>query len=227
MQLSVQEAARLLRVSTKTIYRLTGGGKLPGYRVQNQLRFDRAELVEWATARRVAVDQGFALDPEHHDEPVPTFDQALDAGGVHYRIEGNTRDEVLRSAAAALRLPDAEHRDLLCQALIAREDLASTAVGDGFALPHLRNPVRLDIRSPSVSLCFLEAPVDWLAPDGLPVTALFVVIGATVRTVLQLHSHTLFALRDLRFRSVVAEHGSREAIFIEARRVTAAFAPRV
>jgi len=54
MQLTVRDAAKLLAVSEKTIYRWINQGSLPAYRVNEQYRFNRAELLEWATARKSA-----------------------------------------------------------------------------------------------------------------------------------------------------------------------------
>lgn len=218
MKLGVDEAAQLLGVSTKTIYRWVGSGKIPGYRVHKQYRFDRAELQEWAAAQRLLVVHTPATDDE---PPIPTLDRALQAGGVHYRVGGATRDEVLRHAVLALRLVGEGDRSALAEALIAREELAPTAIGDGLALPHLRNPLRLDLLGASVSLCFLDHPVRWGTPDGRPVHTLFVVVGPTVRSVLRMHVETLFALRDPAFREAVARQDSREALFEHARRVAA------
>lgn len=224
MRLSVQDAAKALNVSTKTIYRWLAEGRIPGYRVHKQYRFDRAELTEWAHAQRISapghVDSAGDSQPE---DPLPRFDTALEGGGIHYRLGGATRDGVLRAAVSALRLVDEPDRDLLTQALIAREELAPTAMGGGFAVPHLRNPLRLEIRRATVSLCYLDHPVDWSACDGEPVTTLLIVVGPTVRSILRLQIETLFALRDDRFRSAVLEHQPREAILVEARRLAAGF----
>ena len=51
MELSVRDSARLLNVSEKTIYRWVKHGKLPAYRVNEQYRFNRAELLEEARTR--------------------------------------------------------------------------------------------------------------------------------------------------------------------------------
>ena len=44
-----------------------------------------------------------------------------------------------------LALPEEVDREFLFQALLARETLASTGVGDGIAIPHLRNPIVLHL----------------------------------------------------------------------------------
>lgn len=222
MELNVRDAAALLRVSMKTIYRWIGSGKIPGYRVSNSFRFDRTELLEWATENRIEVTPALMQVPVDV-QPIPRFDEALMAGGIHFRVEGGDRDAVLTNVVRLMRLQFEAERDLVFAALRAREDLASTAIGDGLALPHLRNPLRFHFERPAVTLCFLERPVDWHALDHQPVSALLVAVGATVRAVLQLHSRAFFALRDPAFRAAITEQQSREAIRGAAQRVTDAF----
>ena len=75
MQIDVKEAARLLDISEKTIYRWIRRGILPAYRVNAQYRFNRAELLEWATARRINVSPEIFAAEEGARHP------AADAGG--------------------------------------------------------------------------------------------------------------------------------------------------
>lgn len=222
MRLNVQDAAELLMVSTKTIYRWVGEGKLPAYRVAKSFRFDHAELLEWAMANRVDISTRFLQEP-HAPELIPPLDRALEAGGITYRVEGHDRDGVLRAALRTLRTGEETSREFLFAALQAREQLASTSIGGGIALPHIRNPMRLHLKQPSVSLCFLEHAVDWGSLDRTPVSVLFIILASTVRSVLQLHSRTFFALRDPAFLDAVRRQETRDVLLAEARRVAATF----
>src|SRR5438552_3070114 len=109
MKLGVEQAALLLHVSKKTIYRWVGDGKLPGYRVNQQFRFDRSELLEWATAHRIAPSPQLLQEPADL-APVAPFHAALDAGGIHYRVGGRTVEEVLRNVVGLLRPADDPER---------------------------------------------------------------------------------------------------------------------
>ena len=53
MQLTVREAARLLKVPEKKIYHWIDEGTLPAYRVNEVYRLNRAELFQWATERKM------------------------------------------------------------------------------------------------------------------------------------------------------------------------------
>lgn len=212
MELSVREVAKLLKVSEKTVYRWIAEKKLPAFRMHDQYRFNRVELLEWATARRLNVSPEIFAEPST-DTPLPTLADALQIGGVYYRIAGQTRDEVLAAVVEHMRLPDAVDRKFLLQVLQAREELGSTAIGEGIAIPHVRNPVVLHVVQPTITLSFLETPVPFGALDGQPVRALFTLISPTVRAHLHMLSRLGFALRDPELKRLVQEQAVREKIF--------------
>lgn len=218
MNLSVKDAARLLSVSEKTIYRWIKNEIVPAYKIHESYRFNRAELLEWATSRRMGLSPDAYLEPGPDSLPLPTLSEALEAGGIFYRIEGRSREEVLADVVAHLRLPDEVDRDYLLRVLIAREQLASTGIGDGIALPHPRNPGPLHVTRPTVTLCFLENPVDFQALDGRPVQVLFTLISPTLRFHLHLLSRLGFFLKSGPFRQALDQQQNREALLLALRR---------
>ena len=212
MELTVQDSAQLLSVSEKTIYRWIKQGKLPAYRVNEQYRFNRAELLEWATSQRVQVSADIFNEPHSGTPPARLID-SLKAGGVHYRVGGKDKAEVLRSVVELMPLPEMVDRHFLLQVLLARESLGSTAVGKGIALPHVRNPVVMHVARPMVTLCFLEKPVEFGALDGQPVHTLFTMLSPTVRAHLHMLACLSFALQQPAFSAAIVGQGSREVIF--------------
>jgi len=213
MNLSVKDTSALLKVSEKTIYRWIQQGTIPAYKVHGSYRFNRAELIEWATSRRLGMTADAHAEPEQDAGPLPELAEALEAGGIFYRIEGHSRDAVLETLVDHLRLPEEVDRDYLLQVLVAREELASTAFGGGVALPHPRSPGLLNLTQPTLTLAFLEHPVDFGALDGQPVTALFLPLAPTLRSHLHLLRQLALVLNQRRFRALLKQQGSREAIF--------------
>ena len=221
MQLVVKDVARLFKVSEKTVYRWIDQGILPAYRINDQYRFNRAELLEWATSRRMNVSPDIFAEPESSATPLPSLVEALQAGGIFYRIGGTEKESVLRAVVETLRLPEEVDRGFLLRVLLARETLESTGIGDGIAIPHVRNPVVLHVARPLITLCFLEQAVEFGALDGKPVSIVFSLISPTVRAHLRLLSRLSFALQDPRFKAVLQRQGARDEIFAEAHRVEA------
>jgi len=212
MQLNVKDVTRLLGVSEKTVYRWINARRLPGYRVSGQYRFNRAELLEWATAQKVHVSPSIFQETEAETSRLPSLGEALREGGIFYRVEGADKTSALRAVVDLLRLPEEVDRNFLFEMLLAREKLASTGIGRGIAVPHTRNPLVLHVPRPMVTLCFLEKPVPFGALDGEPVFALFTVVSPTVKAHLHLLSRIAFALHDTRLNNLLKKQGTRDAI---------------
>ncbi|HRZ12733.1 MAG TPA: PTS sugar transporter subunit IIA [Kiritimatiellia bacterium] len=150
---------------------------------------------------------------------MPSLEQGLVNGGVFYRIEGTNPPSVLKAVVNLLRLPDSTDRDFLFQAMLAREALQSTGIGDGIAVPHVRNPLIIEVDKPLVCLCFLEKPVDFQALDGKPVFVLFTLVTPSVRAHLHLLSRLSFCLRDPTFKELLLRQASRDEILDAVRRI--------
>jgi len=218
MQLKIREVAKLLSVSDKTVYRWIREGALPAYRIHDQYRVERTELLEWVTACKMPVSEEI-FNESKDSEKRTSLAEAIEAGGCFYRVEGTDKASVLRSVVNTMRLPDGVDKEFLYRVLLARENVCSTAIGDGVAIPHPRSPIVLHVTQPSISLCFLEQPVEFGAMDGKPVRVLFTLITPTVHTHLQILSRVGYALQDSGFKSVLARPGTREVILSEARRL--------
>lgn len=220
MKLTVRDVSELLDVSEKTVYRWVNDRKLPGYRMSGQYRFSRAEVLEWATANKLNVSIGALQEAQNPDQPLPTLAEALQIGGIFYRIGGSDKESALRNVVEVVRLPDEVDREFLLQVLLAREELASSGIGDGIAIPHPRNPVVQHLAKPLVALCFLEQPIEFGALDGRPVQALFALISPTVRAHLHLLSRLVFALRGTEFKALVMSQGGRDDLVKAVRRLS-------
>ena len=140
--------------------------------------------------------------------PFPSLSQALEEGGIHYGVRGTDTLSVLGKVVTLLNLPPQIDQDFLLQVLLAREALGTTAIGEGIAIPHVRNPILLHVASPAITLCFLQSPIDFKAVDGRPVDILFTLISPTARTHLHLLAKLAYALRDGRFKAVLRQQAT-------------------
>lgn len=217
MNLSVKEAARLLSVSEKTIYRWIQKEVIPAYRIHEQYRFNGAELMEWAISRRIGTMPESLLSPPTPSPAQISLSDALEAGGIFYRISGSTRDQVLADIVTHLRLADGIDRDKLLNLLVVRENLCSTGIGNSIALPHLRNPGILPITRATVTLCFLEKKIDFHALDGLPVDVLFTIMAPDLPAHLHLYSRLNYLLQRPALRSLLEPPGGRDEILATLR----------
>jgi PTS system nitrogen regulatory IIA component len=222
MDLRVRDVARLLNVSEPTVYRWVREGGLPAHRVGEHYRFNRVELQEWAALH------GHSLPPQLLTpgvEDSASLAAALERGGVHRDVTGATREEVLASVAQLPGIPAGVDRAMLAQLLIGREALASTAAGDGIAMPHPRDPLVVRVDQPRVLLCLLGRPVDFDALDGRPVRILFTMLSRSVREHLRMLATLAFVLHDVALRELLNRAAPNAAILERIRIVEASAGP--
>src|SRR5438045_1356193 len=81
MQLTTRETCQVLGVTETTIKRWIKQMGLPAHHVAGQYRFNRTEVLEWATAHQIKVSLEIFDQDEAEDEPAPSLADALDAGG--------------------------------------------------------------------------------------------------------------------------------------------------
>ena len=92
------------------------------------------------------------------------------------RLKGSNKDDVCDELVNVLTSGGAVPEELAeaCrQAFLEREKLASTGVGKGVAIPHVKLS---GIDRVAVSLSIHPEGVDWQSPDGEPVRVFFAVV---------------------------------------------------
>jgi PTS system nitrogen regulatory IIA component len=223
MRVTVREAATLLNAPEAKVYAWIESGNLPAQRIDDQYRINRSELLEWATARNIHVAPALFHEAEE-DERIPSVSESLERGGVFHDVAGATREEALRAIISKLPLDDDSDRETLLGILLARDSEAVAPVGEGIAIPHVRNPIALSTDEPSLALFFLRQPVDFGAPDRQPLFALFFLVSPTTRVHLQMLSKIAWLLRDAAFRAVIRGRESRDRVIAAARAVEEAAA---
>jgi len=187
MDLKIKDVAELLNVSETTIRRWLSDGKIPAYRINHQYRFSRTEIEAWVMHQESNSHHGempFESSLEATDVTPPSgatrsggnrqfsLYRAINVGGIYRRLLGDTKAEILASAATLLAKTLGLDAEVLADLLIDREKLMPTALNNGIAIPHARDfllPSHQDV----VAVAFPEKPINYGALDGKPVHTLF------------------------------------------------------
>jgi PTS system nitrogen regulatory IIA component len=228
MQLTLRDAADYLGVSETVARRWISERALPVHEADERLYLNAVELWEWAVEHGVSVSRNLLEHARRAPDPVPSLASLLRAGGIFYDVGGPTKRDVLREFVARLPLPPGQDRTTLLSVLEAREEMGSTGIGDGIAIPHVRNPIVLAVEEPFVTLCLLRHPVEFDALDGKPVHALFMVVSPIVPVHLRVLAQLGFVLRDDELRDLLRMRAPADAIIeridlLERTRTTASF----
>jgi excisionase family DNA binding protein len=167
-QMSEQQVAAYLHMDIRQVVKLASRDKIPARKTGGKFVFRKGELDHWVETqmhemgkdRLAGIEKGVAA---HHgiDDTVEIVGPLLPHNGLAVPLTARSREGVIRSL---VKLADdaglVYAKDDLIQNVLAREELCSTAMVPGVALPHPRHPLPYDIESSFV--------VAGLAPSGLP-----------------------------------------------------------
>jgi len=143
---------------------------------------------------------------------LPTLSDVIENGGIYYNISGDSVEFVLKSSLNEVQGISSDLKDELFVKLVERENILSTGVGNGIAIPHPR--IQFDkLEKSMLSICFLENPVDYNAVDNKPVSVLFILLCQSLEIHLHILSTLSFCLRNNEFSAFIKTAPGHGAIF--------------
>lgn len=217
MQLSLEELAGCLDTHPDIVLRWIRQGRIPVKRRQDLCVFNPEVLEKWAVAHHVRFTPPEEQTPPLLAEKPAGLAGAIEKGGIYYDVPGASVSEVLESAVQRMEnVPTRRLKDLLLGKLLDRENMMSTGIGSGVAVPHPRSPVQSqeadEKLDEQMAVCFLARPVDWQAVDNKPVFVLFIIVSPTARQHLQLLSRISYCMRDNAFRELLSGRPDPEGL---------------
>ena len=217
MKLTIDEISLCLNLPIKKVERWISQGRIPAKQDGRMCIFNESSLGKWASMHHLP----FQLPDDKCIQkkiPVPTPEAeallpAMRRGGVFYGVEGTDADSVLETAAMLLpNFPEASKR-LLVRRLQEREQLMSTGIGKGVAIPHPRTPLEEMEAESLLATFFLKDDVDFGSIDDKPVFVLFILLSPTTKKHLNLLSRLAFCVRDNTFVSFLKTAPDAERLF--------------
>lgn len=147
----------------------------------------------------------------------------VEAGAVILNLKSTRRDEVLQELINHIPLLTERpaEKERLFAALKEREDLCSTGVGDGVAIPHARNALVGLVERPVIVVGRKPEGLAFASIDGAPVRLFFLVVAPNVTAHLQTLARLSRLLRNPRVRQslLTAETVSRVLSIIRVNEV--------
>lgn len=136
----------------------------------------------------------------------------LSPAGIKLDLRGAERDAVLAQLVAMIpeMAGQPEAQRTLLRALQEREQLHSTGIGDGIALPHARNAIVGLVDRPIIVFGRHPTGVSYGAIDGMPARLFFLLIAPTVTQHLAMLAKISRLLRDPKLRQDLLAVGTPE-----------------
>ncbi|MBR1912859.1 MAG: PTS sugar transporter subunit IIA [Treponema sp.] len=134
-------------------------------------------------------------------------------GGVVADIKGSTINEVYENFTRKINLPDGLYADVLNKELIERENVLSTAVGKGIAIPHPRKQLIHNPSDERIAVCFPKEQISMQSPDSAPVFAFFVLLTYTSQSHLAILSTLAALVQNKDFVDLLKTKPNQKALF--------------
>ena len=147
--LTIIDVQNLLHVPKTTIQRWVRQGNLPCTERSGKYYFNRETLLSWAEAKEIHVekkDLGRKKSSNVDKDNWHALRKAMEMGGMHKIEEDFEWNEIYRQASKLIPCEETIQNQVFEQ-LIQREELSSTALGKGMAIPHPRIPMKLQLQN--------------------------------------------------------------------------------
>lgn len=219
--LSPKQLAEYLQLSQRTVYRLLERGDLPAVRVGGQWRFRKAAVDEWldVNMQRLDADSLEALEgDEEAGQRIPHIADLLSPANARLEVPAGSRDAVIRAFVGRVRFPEPVSPDLVCERVIEREHMCSTAVSGGAALLHTaRSRPRVLHAHDLVAIGRVESPVEFGALDGSLTDTLILLLGRSERDQLALLAKLTRLCQEPGFLAGLREAPAAEQVIVLVR----------
>ena len=176
--MTLAEMADYLKVAKRSLLKMVERGDIPATKVASQWRFMRSVVDDWLiTKMKILPDRELENLIDSEKLPVP-LSALLRPELVRLDIEDLGVKRILESLTELLvrqNLLDSA-KDFVDK-LVEREEMVSTAIFPGIAIPHARKPEECPVSEPRIVIGVSRHGADFNSLDGQP-TYLFCLICA-------------------------------------------------
>lgn len=167
--ITIEEVAKYLRVSDRTVYDWAQKGEIPAGKIGTVWRFKKSDIINWVNERLSS------NDAKQKNEKIK-IKNILSPNRVVFIQNTSKRDALTELSSHLATAPQIKRADELTAEILKREDLMSTAIGRGIAMPHVRLSSVTDLVA-ALGIC-KTAIDDFQTIDDVPVNLLFMIAAA-------------------------------------------------
>ena len=212
--LLISDVVQLLHVPEATIYRWIRQGDIPCVVRSGKYYFKQSTLFSWAESKHIHIHKHL-LAKRNNKIIVKTSKfqliEALKKGNVFHDVPSASKEILFQEVSLRMDLPK-PIKVCLTEQLLQRENISSTGIGNGFAIPHPKTPLGDQINQTVVGTFFLQSPLNFNAPDGLQVTVVFVLLSKDSVHHLQLLSQLVRLLGNSSVNELLNQSPSLEIL---------------
>ncbi|MDR1566160.1 MAG: PTS sugar transporter subunit IIA [Treponema sp.] len=184
--LTIEEVAKYLRVSERTVYDWAQKGEIPSGKIGTVWRFKKLEIEKWVNDR-LSPNQFIPPSDSIHLETIISPDRII------FLDYPSKRDALAALGGNISTAPQIKNSQELLREILKRDELMSTAIGRGIAIPHVRLSSVTDLVA-SVGISRTDI-MDFQTLDDEPVRILIMIAAAYNQHAYYLQTLSFFSAR--------------------------------
>ena len=194
--LTIEEVAKYLRVSDRTVYDWAQKGEIPAGKIGTVWRFKKSEVENWVNAK-------LSSSSFSQNDSEIQIKNILSPDRIVFINHSTKHDAIVQLSQVLATAPQIKNASELTSEILKREELMSTAIGKGIAIPHVRLSSVTDLVM-AVGVC--RKPIsDYQTIDDTPVDLLFMIAAAY-------NQHSLYLKTISHFCGKLKQDGLHESI---------------
>jgi PTS system nitrogen regulatory IIA component len=194
--LTIEEVAKYLRVSDRTVYDWAQKGEIPAGKIGTVWRFKKSEVENWVNAK-------LSSSSFSQNDSEIQIKNILSPDRIVFINHSTKHDAIVQLSQVLATAPQIKNASELTAEILKREELMSTAIGKGIAIPHVRLSSVTDLVM-AVGVC-RKTISDYQTIDDTPVDLLFMIAAAY-------NQHSLYLKTISHFCGKLKQEGLHESI---------------
>ena len=173
--MTLHDAAKYLKINEGSVLKMAQSGEIPATKVMNQWRFMRSLINDWLMYKMKKFPPQMKIDQTALKKDKP-LEKLLKPELMNLEILPGPKSKILGQLTFPLtNCGFLKRRKYFLDKLLDRENIMTTAIGNGVAVPHPRFPIPNLFPEPAIALGICPKGTYYEAPNGKLVKLFFTV----------------------------------------------------
>lgn len=212
--MTLSEVAKYLKLAEKTVLRMVHRGEIPCGKVASQWRFMHSVIDDWLISKMKVIPRNDLSAVIETGQSLVPLSRLVREDFIVPQIYPGTKEQVLKQLIRPLVQGKLiQNEEAFLKKLMKREQIVSTGIGAGIAVPHLRNPQENPEGGPYLVVGSCSEGTDFNALDGQKTYLFFLLCTDSVTVHLRVLARLNVILRDQKLRTALLQAKTSQHIF--------------
>jgi len=195
--MTLTELAGYLKISEETLHKMAKKGEIPVTVIANQQRFIRTIIDDWLMSRMTIASKTTLVKLSEEGKIILPLSRLVQPDLIVFDIKPGSKEEILNQLIEPLHQSGrVDDKKKLLHLLLDREEMVSTAISRGVAIPHPRNPEECPVHEPCIVFGSCRTGAEFESLDGNRTNIFFVICSRSELVHLKIMAKLAILIRN-------------------------------